>query len=119
MFQLTLPPQSLRLNLPLFGVILFLQQGVGDEFESALRVRDDVLHSLQLLLHGVDSRVLCHDVTVVGRVWAPGGLGGEELIKPGPFSTPALLHCFPIKSRSYDNTAPFRKVQAIHNTIFT
>lgn len=51
------------------SLCVLIQQGVGYQFQGSLRVGDNRLDSLQLLLQWVYGGVLSHDVSVVRRVW--------------------------------------------------
>lgn len=61
---------SLPLVVTLSSSLCFLiQQGVRYQFQGSLRVGDDHLNCLQLLLQWVYGGVLSHDVSVIRRVW--------------------------------------------------
>lgn len=49
---------------------VFFLQRVRHQFKGSLRMRHDLLNSLQLFLHWINCRVFSHDVAVIRGVWS-------------------------------------------------
>lgn len=69
-----------------------LHQGIRDQLEGPLRMRDYPLHGLELLFHRVDGGVFGHYVPVVRRHGPTDGLQRQRITKE--FCNEALGWCF-------------------------